>query len=63
MPTLQHNSSTEPEYMTVNQVMQYASVSRRTVYNWMNRGTITWVFTPSGTRRILRSSIFRLRAA
>lgn len=51
------------ELLTIHEVMAYAKVSRRTVYNWMRAGKLTWVETPSGNRRILAESIFRQPAA
>lgn len=47
------------EYLTINQACAWLQVSRRTLYNWMNAGTVTFVRLPSGTRRIVRASVVR----
>lgn len=48
----------EPTY-SVQQVCDILSVSRRTVYNWMDAGKVQFVRTPGGARRILRSSLYQ----
>lgn len=36
-----------------------AGVSRRTMYNWMNRDIVQFIRTPSGSRRVLVDSLFK----
>lgn len=46
-----------PEYVTVSQAMAMMGVSRRTVYNWRNKGVIVFVYLPGGTPRIDAASL------
>lgn len=36
-----------------------ADVSRRTIYNWLERGLLDYTFTANGQRRIFVDSLFR----
>lgn len=44
---------------SVNQAMVMTGVSRRTLYNWMAKGLIQVRRAPSGTPRIVVSSLWR----
>lgn len=45
-----------PEWVTINTVCREASVSRRTVYNWLQRGFLEYQRVPSGAVRVKRGS-------
>lgn len=48
---------------SVNQACEIVGVSRRTLYNWMAKGLVEVRRTPSGTPRIVISSLWRRSAA
>lgn len=48
-----------PDYLTIKQACAWLSVSRRTLYNWMDAGKVQYVRTAGGSRRILRESLVR----
>lgn len=49
--------------VTIKQASELAGVSRRTLYNWMDRGKIEFVRTAGGNRRIYEDSLFRQEVA
>jgi excisionase family DNA binding protein len=48
------------DVVTIQMAMQICGVSRRTIYNWIERKKIHAYYTPGGEVRILRVSL-RLR--
>lgn len=49
----------EGKTVSVQQAMALVGVSRRTLYNWMDRGKVQYVRTAGGSRRILRATLWR----
>lgn len=47
----------DPELITFSEAMARLSVSRRTLYNWKEKGLIDVVYRPSGTPRIVAASL------
>lgn len=47
----------DPLLLTIPEVMASQRVSRRTVYNWKEKGFIAFVYTVAGSPRILASSL------
>lgn len=47
------------ELVTISRACELCDVSRRTIYNWMRDGKLTWVRTAGGNRRIQAASLFR----
>lgn len=47
------------ELWTVNETCQRLSVSRRTIYNWMEDGRLEYVLLPSNRRLIKSASAVR----
>lgn len=45
--------------LSIRQVCERLGVSRRTLYNWMNDGKLTFVKTPGGSRRIYEDLLVR----
>lgn len=43
--------------LKIEEVAEFYRVSRQTVYNWINKGTIKTVKTPGGEIRILESEL------
>lgn len=46
-------------WLTIAQAAAVWAVSRRTVYNWMEKAVIEYVRTPGGGRRIRASSLLK----
>lgn len=51
------------EWLTIAQACDRASVSRRTIYNWLHAGKLQTCRTAGGTLRIAAGSLFRDDAA
>lgn len=45
------------KFVTINRAADLAGVSRRTIYNWIAAKRVQVATSPSGTRRILASSL------
>ena len=45
--------------VSVNMACAIAQVTRRTMYNWMDSGKVTYVLTAGGQRRIVADTLFR----
>lgn len=45
--------------MTVAEAANHARVSRRTIYNWAEKGLVEVCFTPSGSLRVVATSLVR----
>jgi excisionase family DNA binding protein len=58
MNPLEDAGSGLDRYVTIPQAMALASVSRRTIYNWLALGTVEYVRTPGGRVRIWARSLF-----
>lgn len=48
-------------WVNINQVMEIAGVSRRTIYNWVALGKLTRYETPMGKARFKRSDLIKER--
>lgn len=50
-----------PDGKTVNikQACELCGVTRRTIYNWMARGQVSYILTASGRRRIYADTLWR----
>lgn len=46
-------------YVNIDQAAEIAGVCRRTIYNWLKTGRVTFVRTPSGSIRIDPDTLFR----
>lgn len=46
-------------FLTILQAAALVGVSKRTVYNWLNRSLIEFHRTPSGSVRILATSLIK----
>jgi excisionase family DNA binding protein len=46
-------------WLTINEACQVASVSRRSIYNWLARGHLVTRRTVGGCLRILEASLWR----
>lgn len=44
-------------YISLPDAVELYSVSRRTLYNWMNNGAVQWAYSPGGSRYILLSTL------
>ena len=53
-------SRTTTDYVSINEATKLASVSRRTIYNWLVKGTLDYCVLPSGMKRIRVSSLLRV---
>lgn len=53
------NGEPEPvvQWMTTKQAAQYLQVARRTLYTWMDKGTLPFFVVPSGRRRIRKQDL------
>jgi excisionase family DNA binding protein len=49
----------QPDLLTINEAAARARVNRRTIYNWLNAGKLTYVRTMGGSIRIAAASLFR----
>lgn len=49
----------EQRTVTILQACALAHVSRRTIYNWLAAGKLTYIRTAGGGVRIYESSLFR----
>jgi excisionase family DNA binding protein len=47
------------EFLTIKQAADRMQVSKQTLYNWINKGTIKPLITPSGTKRIPIQELFK----
>lgn len=47
------------ELVSINDAARLASVSRRTIYQWLNSGHLEYVRTVGGAVRIYTDSLFR----
>jgi excisionase family DNA binding protein len=45
--------------VSIMQASELVSVSRRTIYNWLNAGKVQYVRTAGGSVRIFESSLWR----
>lgn len=45
--------------LTLPEACRLAKVSRRSLYNWMALGSLRFVRTPGGTRRVYADDLFR----
>jgi len=45
--------------ITIREATRVCKMSKKTIYNWMNRGWIEWVKTAGGRRRVLLDSLTR----
>ena len=45
--------------VSLRQAGELAGVSRRTIYNWIERGKVTYIRTASGSIRIFEDSLWR----
>jgi excisionase family DNA binding protein len=43
--------------MTINEAAVFVRVSRRTIYNWIEDGKVDFVRIPSGSVRVIQSSL------
>lgn len=50
--------ATPRELLTIRQACIRASVSRRTLYNWMNEKRVSVVYTAGGSPRIYADTLF-----
>lgn len=48
-----------PVWLTVMAAAAHASVSRRTIYNWIAAGKLAYIRTAGGSIRIDAASLFR----
>lgn len=49
----------EREVVTIQQAMARVDVSRRTIYNWINKGLVEYVRSPGGRIHIFMDTLFR----
>lgn len=56
--TQQMNDQPGTEWVTIAEAAHLLSVSRRTIYNWLQDGKITAVRTPGGSLRVARAALF-----
>jgi predicted site-specific integrase-resolvase len=55
-----NNDVDDPDaYVSIKQAMAIVGVGRRTMYNWMDAGKVTFKLTAGGGRRILVSSLWQ----
>lgn len=47
--------------VSVTRACEIASVSRRTLYHWMESGKVEWLQTAGGNRRVFADTLFRER--
>ncbi len=47
------------KWLSIEKAREQVGVSRRTIYNWMDTGKVTWMRTAGGSRRILESSLWK----
>lgn len=47
------------EVVSIGQACEMAGVSRRTIYNWIERDRLEWVRTAGGSIRIVAKSLWR----
>lgn len=52
------NAADRPS-VSITRAQQLASVSRRTIYNWLARNKVEYVRTASGSVRIYADTLFR----
>lgn len=52
-------TTTVRETCTINQACVLTGVSRRTIYNWIEKDKIEYVRTAGGSRRIFTDSLWR----
>jgi excisionase family DNA binding protein len=45
--------------VSIAQACFVVGVSRRTIYNWLQKGKLEWVRTAGGSIRIVQDSLFR----
>lgn len=50
-----------PPHLPVNDAARLLGKSRRTLYNWMSRGLVEWVLSPSGQRLIVTETLWQER--
>lgn len=48
-----------PHWVSITQAMALMGVTRRTVYNWLNKGKVAYVRTPGGRVRIVTETLWR----
>lgn len=48
-----------PEFLTILQAATVVGVSRRTIYNWLDKSLVEFHRTPGGAVRILASSLIK----
>ena len=46
-----------PEWLTTGQAAAYLQVTRRTVYRWMDAGSLRYYSMPSGRRRLRKEDL------
>ncbi len=51
---------TLPRTVLINRAAELMSVSRRTIYNWIQSGKIATVRTAAGTQRVVTESLWRI---
>jgi excisionase family DNA binding protein len=52
------NERPDPEWLTIQELMAFAKVSRRTCYNWLAKNQIAVRRTPGGRIRINKADLF-----
>jgi excisionase family DNA binding protein len=55
--------NTNRELVTIQRASELASVSRRTIYNWINENKVDYVRTAGGSIRIIADTLFRAKGA
>ena len=48
-----------PPHLPINEAARVLNKSRRTIYNWMNKGWVEWVLSPAGQRLVVTESLWR----
>lgn len=48
-----------PDYVSIQQACALVGVSRRTIYNWLEAGKLTYVRTAGGSIRIATQTLWR----
>jgi excisionase family DNA binding protein len=55
--------TTSERWITIMRACEVAGVSRRTIYNWIEKQLVTTKRTAGGSTRILESSLWRAGSA
>lgn len=61
-PVQPSREPSDDDLLTLTQACAYAQVSRRTLYNWMQKGRVTRYETASGSPRVRRGDLVHVPA-